>query len=122
VARSERGVWCEAGPFAFAAALASASEGEVSVGIRPEAIRLSTLASGWAGELRHPATVLLREDLGGEEILYLDVEGTPLTTVVRHDAGEDPGAERLSVTVDPRDLVLFAADGSRIGQGTSAHG
>jgi ABC-type sugar transport system ATPase subunit len=116
-------VWCETGPFSFTALLATTSMTDgAMVGIRPEAIRLSTLQSGSTEHLRHPATVLLREDLGGEEILYLDVDGTPLTTVVRHDAGEDPGAEWLSVTVDPRDLVLFTADGTRIGQGAFGNG
>ena len=72
--------------------------------------------------LRLPATVLLREDLGGEEILYLDIDGTAVTTVVRHDAGEDAGTDRMTVAIRPQDLVLFGADGARIGQGTRTHG
>jgi ABC-type sugar transport system ATPase subunit len=115
--------WCEAGPFSFPVTVAGSLDGgEIAVGLRPEAIHLGTSDGLGNGQLRLPATVLLREDLGGEEILYLDIGGTPLTTVVRHDAGEDPGAEQVAVTVDPRDLVLFATNGARIGQGTMTHG
>lgn len=123
VSARDGGNWCEAGPFAFPVTLAGSPDGgAIAVGLRPEAIHLGTRPGSSNGQLRLPATVLLREDLGGEEILYLDIGGTPLTTVVRHDAGEDPGAEELAVTVDPCDLVLFGADGARIGQGTMSDG
>lgn len=124
-ALTERGTgyWCEAGPFSFPASLTGAySGGAVEVGLRPEAIRIAGRPATSDGHLRLPATVLLREDLGGEEILYLEIEGIPLTTVVRHDAGEDPGAEELAITVDAHDLLLFAGDGARIGQGTTVDG
>jgi ABC-type sugar transport system ATPase subunit len=115
--------WCEAGALSFPVTLdRTTAERDVAVGLRPEAIHLGERHSSANGDLRLPATVLLREDLGGEEILYLDLSGIPVTTVVRHDAGEDAGTEQLLVTIDPHDLVLFTADGARIGQGTGAYG
>jgi ABC-type sugar transport system ATPase subunit len=117
------GAWCEAGALSFPVALDPTMEQrDVAVGLRPEAIHLGEPRSTSNGNLRLPATVLLREDLGGEEILYLDLSGNPVTTVVRHDAGEDAGTDQLVVTIDPHDLVLFTVDGARIGQGTGAHG
>ena len=115
--------WCDAGALSFPVTLSgSRQDGEVAVGLRPEAIHLGGGHAASDDDLRLPATVLLREDLGGEEILYLDIDGTAVTTVVRHDAGEDAGTDRVTVTIGPQDLVLFGEDGSRIGQGTRTHG
>ncbi len=123
ISERESGQWCNAGPLEFPVDLVERRDGvEIAVGLRPEAIRLSARTEPCNELLSLPATVLLREDLGGEEILYLEIGGIPFTTVVRHDSGEDPGAELLGVTIDPRDLLLFAADGSRIGQGMTTHG
>ena len=115
--------WCEAGALSFPVALTRQDQDtHVAVGLRPEAIHLGGGDGRNNGVLRLPATVLLREDLGGEEILYLDIGGTAVTTVVRHDAGDDAGAQQMTVTIAPQDLVLFGRDGARIGQGTGTHG
>jgi len=130
VSERDGGRWCEAGPFSFPVDLDPAWAGRtVTVGVRPESLALATASASVgapspngvaAGHARLLATarVLLREDLGGEEIVYLDVSGTPLTTVVRHD---DAGAgssgdvgESIAVSVDPRELLLFGPDGDRI--------
>jgi ABC-type sugar transport system ATPase subunit len=97
------------------------AEQAVTVGLRPEAIALDGSANGVTASLRLPARVLLREDLGGEEIVYLDVRGTPLTTVLRH--GADAGAipDETSISLDPRDLVVFDANGARLGRGLAAN-
>ncbi len=96
--------------------------GDVVVGLRPEHVRLSPGVGGngrsRAGDgVSMPAQVLLREDLGGEEIVYLGINGQSLTAVDRHQlpAGELPEA---TVTVDPADLLVFsAANGELIGHG-----
>jgi ABC-type sugar transport system ATPase subunit len=93
------------------------TEQAVRVGLRPEGIALDGKANGAAAVVRLPARVLLQEDLGGEEIVYLEVRGTPLTTVLRHDAYEGTIPEETTVAVDPRNLVVFGADGARIGRG-----
>lgn len=103
--------------------------GTVQVGLRPEAIALSRptiTASANTGTIELTATVLLREDLGGEEIVYLDCAGTALTSVVRHSgrpaderAVPDMG-EPVTLHIDPADLLIFSpTDGRRLGQGTN---
>lgn len=96
-----------------------AAGGEVVIGVRPEHIRIGENLG--AGFLQTTAKVLLREDLGGEEITYLDAAGTPLTTVIRSDDQEQQHVEIdqiVTIGVRPSDLVVFAA-GQRIGRGSS---
>ena len=91
--------------------------GAVEIGIRPEHIRIG--ANLGDGYLTTPARVLLREDLGGEEIIYLDAAGTPLATVIRSDDHDRQRVEidqMVTIGVRPQDMVIFA-DGRRIGRG-----
>ncbi|MEM7126377.1 MAG: ABC transporter ATP-binding protein [Chloroflexota bacterium] len=94
-----------------------AIDGEISIGIRPEHINLTTSIPD--NVLTSQAKVLLREDLGGEEIVYLDVDGTQLTTVLRSD---DQSQEHVEIDQDvtfwvrPDELVIFAG-GERVGVG-----
>jgi ABC-type sugar transport system ATPase subunit len=112
-------LWCVTGLFEFPVRAASTSmEGtEVQVAFRPESIGLESGVNPNGRRVHAPARILLREDLGGEEIVYLDANGTPLTTVVRQDAETIDSDDRTTISLDPKDLALFAADGSRIGQG-----
>ena len=130
ISERDGGRWCEAGPFSFPVNLGPEWTGRpVTVGVRPESLTLTaaggmtgggqSLNGAAAGNDRLHATghVLLREDLGGEEIVYLDVAGTPLTTVVRHDAAAGSGGDRsdtVAVSVDHRELLLFGEDGRRL--------
>jgi ABC-type sugar transport system ATPase subunit len=117
------GLRCLAGPFEFPVQLTEEhgaywDGAPVSVGIRPESILLD--GSGLdAGALRSSAQVLLREDLGGEEIVYLDARDTPLTTVIRHDVQSPAENDVTTIHLDPRRIFLFAVDGARIGQGAA---
>ena len=116
-------LWCEAGPFAFQASLQGEVQGgSVTVGLRPEAIELRADPDHNGDQFALPVRVTLREDLGAEEIVYLDVSGCRLLTIVRHDDERIGDAEEAILLVDPSDLVLYGRDGSRIGQGVSAHG
>ncbi len=99
--------------------------GAVAVGIRPEDLGIgatdgvgaSATNGRAAGYLRVPARVTLREDLGGEEIVYLDCGGTALTGVDRHHAHRAEFDEQTTLTIRSRDLMLFRATGERIGRG-----
>jgi ABC-type sugar transport system ATPase subunit len=118
------GLWCETAPLAFPVRLidgaGAAPDGEpVRVGIRPEAIAFAGHAAA-NGQLRLPARVLLREDLGGEEIIYLDVAGTALTTVVRHDTDTDLAADAATVALDPATILLYSPVGEWIGRGVGS--
>lgn len=91
--------------------------GDIAIGIRPEHINLATSVPD--GVLSGQAKVLLREDLGGEEIVYLDVNGTQLTTVLRSDDESQQHVEidqHVTFWVNPEDVVVFGG-GDRIGVG-----
>jgi ABC-type sugar transport system ATPase subunit len=83
---------------------------DVSVGIRPEHI---VIGPPPPGHLPFQAKVLLREDLGGEEIIYLDANGLQLTTVASAN-----DANGLQVVIDqmvtayaaPKDVAIFVHD------------
>ena len=117
-------VWCATDLFEFPMrSLAGGSEAmtetPVRVGIRPESIAVDGGSNHVGNSLRLPVRVLLREDLGGEEIVYLDARGTPLTTIVRHDAHPAAIPEETAISLDPADLVVFGPDGARIGEGAA---
>jgi hypothetical protein len=40
--------------------------------------------------------------------------------VLRHDAQAEPTSDQTTISLDPKDLALFAADGERVGQGATA--
>jgi ABC-type sugar transport system ATPase subunit len=91
----------------------------VTVGIRPEHI---VIGQPPTGTLSFRAKVLLREDLGGEEIVYLDANGQQLTTMLRsndtHIASTQPIDIDQTITayLHPQDAVVFG-DGKYVGRG-----
>ncbi len=88
---------------------------DIQIGIRPEHIRIGPPPGpGW---LTHHAKVLLREDLGGEEIVYLDADGLILTTVVRSDDQTQQHVDidqSVVASVQPHHMIVFQ-EGRRIG-------
>ena len=127
VERRDGGEWCRTALLEFPVEPdpgGAAPSGPVTVGLRPESLVIGDAggdgqASGAPSDrIRLAARVVLREDLGGEEIVYLDCNGTALTGVDRHHARGGHLDERTTVTIRPRDLLLFqAATGERIGRG-----
>lgn len=123
--RRDGETWCRTSLFACAADVsAEATASDVLIGIRPERLRLSH--RGWEGEgseaptLQFPATVMLREDLGGEDIVYLAADGVPLTMVDRDHFRGDDLDQQVLVSISPQQLAIFAAgSGERIGRGAS---
>ena len=86
----------------------------VAIGIRPEHINLAATAP--ANAIAGRAKVLLREDLGGEEIVYLDAEGRQLTTVLRSDDESQAHVnidQMVTYWMVPEDLVVYV-DGQRV--------
>jgi ABC-type sugar transport system ATPase subunit len=79
---------------------------DVTVGIRPGALRIE------AGGI--PAKVELIEDLGDTAVLDLDVAGMPLRARVTHGAVPREG-DTIAVTARPEDIHVFdAASGARL--------
>jgi ABC-type sugar transport system ATPase subunit len=117
--------WCTTSLFAFPVdvALASGSHSrDVIVGCRPERIHLSHAdgdPNGADGRtLQFPASVMLREDLGGEDIVDLAASGESLTLVDRDQRRGDDLDQAVVVSIFPHDLALFdAASGQRVGRG-----
>ena len=111
IARRDGAVICQTPLFSFPVALSDPmNERDVLVGVRPEHIRLSHRLGPIGDEgrpLHAPATVMLREDLGGEDIVYLSAGRVPLTMVDRdHDRGDDLDAQvdRLDLSSSPTPL------------------
>jgi ABC-type sugar transport system ATPase subunit len=116
-------LWCTTPLFAFLADVQSdRASTDVIVGFRPEQIRLSHAESESDGAdgraLQFSASVVLREDLGGEDIVYLAASGESLTMVDRdHHRGDDLD-QAVTVSIFPHNLALFdAATGERVGRG-----
>ncbi len=113
--------YCVTHLFETPVATAGAGDGPVSVGIRPEHLRVSAEPTSTghdpAAGVSIPAAIVLREDLGGEEIVYFEAGGLTLTAVDRHELPPgDFGAAQ--VTIQPANLALFhPTTGERIGGG-----
>jgi ABC-type sugar transport system ATPase subunit len=126
--RRDGELWCTTPLFAFLADVQfDRASTDVIVGFRPERIRLSHAGSELDGAdgraLQFSASVVLREDLGGEDIVYLAASGESLTMVDRdHHRGEDLD-QLVTISIFPHNLALFdAATGERIGRGARLPG
>ncbi|MCC2628291.1 MAG: putative transporter ATP-binding protein [Thermomicrobiales bacterium] len=121
--RRDGELWCTTPLFAFLADVEfDRASTDVIVGFRPERIRLSYAGSEPDGAdgraLQFSASLVLREDLGGEDIVYLAASGESLTMVDRdHHRGDDLD-QVVTVSIFPHNLALFdAATGERVGRG-----
>ncbi|MEN8040263.1 MAG: ABC transporter ATP-binding protein [Actinomycetota bacterium] len=86
---------------------------------RPEHIEILSNSNGRA--IQGDATVMLREDLGAEEIVYLESDGHHFTAVVRADAA-DLESLTLGATVRfgiPAESIVLFSGGHRSGQGSA---
>lgn len=115
-------LFCKTALFDFKVELAPGlvvDQGPTLVGVRPEHVLIGS--NGVADAQTCTAQVVLREDLGGEEIVYFDANGTALVTLVRHGATDHlpvQAGESVPLAIHPADLVLFAPDnGQRVGKG-----
>jgi ABC-type sugar transport system ATPase subunit len=89
--------------------------GDAYIGFRPENVCL--INENNETMLSLDCKVALREDLGGEEIVYLETKQGILTTVVRHE-GYDAVANSTRAYINPTNLFVFnEQDGERIGKG-----
>lgn len=109
----------ELGTFGVRLADSSRSFANVVAIVRPEHVLLQPPTS--RSVLSGTALVALREDLGAEEVIYLDTGGGELmTAILRADSANAAGielGETLEYSIEPSSLVLFA-NNARIGSGT----
>ena len=80
--------------------------------IRPEFIRMEPTSDDG---INLKARVLLNEDLGGEEIVYFDVDGTRLTATFRHDEFKPEWDidSHVQIFIAPSDICLFDKESGR---------
>jgi ABC-type sugar transport system ATPase subunit len=121
--RRDGELWCTTSLFAFLADVQfDRASTDVIVGFRPERIRLSHSrgeSDGADGQaLQFSASVVLREDLGGEDIVYLAASEESLTMVDRDHSRGDDLDQVVTVSIFPHNLAVFdAATGERVGRG-----
>ena len=104
-----------AGPLRFPAREPSLS-GPVTVGFRPEALH-----RGHGRGLEGVGRVTLVENLGGELVVYLDADHTPLVMSFPSGDGPEPAFDgRLPFSIDPADILLFDAATGALLPGSAA--
>ena len=87
---------------------------ELSLGLRPEDLRLGDLgAKPVPGDVALPAVVAHVEHLGGESYVYLDAAGQRLTVSVRGNSVPAAG-EAAAILFRSDDTHLFAASGEAL--------
>ncbi len=97
----------EAGPVHVAAQ--GLGEGtEVTAGLRPEHVRLLEGGSKAVSAVAREARVTLVENLGGEAVVYLEVDGHPLTAAMPLTGRAPPEIDQIvAINADPGDVLLF---------------
>jgi multiple sugar transport system ATP-binding protein len=92
---------------------ASITPGPMTLGVRPEHLTIAPTETGGI-----PGTVSLSEHLGGETMLYVDVEGAE-STIVKADglAGQRAG-DKVRIVVAPETVHLFDKAGKAIVNGS----
>jgi hypothetical protein len=94
----------------------SGEQKNIDIVIRPQDIIPGV--DGQDGLLTCQAEVMLRDDLGSEVIVYLDVEGISLITILSHEKDSLISEDVVTIGIQPSTVVLFAPDtGQRIGHG-----
>ena len=89
----------------------------VTVAVRPESIHK---ASGTATNCL-TADIYLREELGAEEIIYLNIQDSNLTMInPSSQNGHDDVGDQISIWIDTASIFVFEKDtGVRIGHGVN---
>jgi ABC-type sugar transport system ATPase subunit len=113
-------IWCTTTLFDFPVRLTgpAAAGQNVAVTIRPQDLIVNPEKINGSAEFR--AKIVLREDLGGELVIYLDANGLQMLSVIRHDDAQLLADENVNVAVMRNSIVLYAAEmGQSIGRGAA---
>lgn len=114
VTMNDSGAVCQVGMFEFPVRLLNGSSGgNVQVAVRPQNIRVNPVGNSL---LMHDAEITLVEDLGSELVVYLNVGGTAISSVVRQQDAEGLTEGAAKIGIDPSTFVVFQND-NRIGEG-----
>ena len=88
---------------------------DVTVAVRPESIQKALAGD----ENCLTADIYLREDLGAEEIIYLNIQNSNLTMVNQSSQnGHNDVGDQINIRIDAASFFVFEKDtGTRIGKG-----
>lgn len=117
----DRSVICKTELFEFtvnpdAGIIVKEEHRDVSIGIRPQAIKPGL--KGQKETLAVGARIILKEDLGGEFVVHLDVNGLRLLSFVRQDDLHLLSDDEITIGIPMEEIVIFSSeDGTRIGRG-----
>jgi ABC-type sugar transport system ATPase subunit len=99
----------------------------VWIGMRPEHLRVGPLPSHRSEDeaQRLAATIALREDLGAEQILYLEIGDEAMRSVARHEMDEHLKSDDVEIGVLPDECRVYhyeSQDFVSVGKRIKAHG
>jgi len=120
IIRKASEVWCQTNflefPIAVDAEVATVENPmDVTVAVRPESIQKIL----GRDEKCLTADIYLREDLGAEEIIYLNIQDSNLTMVnPSSQTGHNDVGDQISISMNTASIFVFEKDtGNRIGRG-----
>lgn len=89
---------------------------DVWVAVRPQDIKLNLEQT--SGQITQQAQIVLQEDLGGEQVVYLETNGLSLVSVIPYDDMQQVSNGQVTISIQPDTLILYhTKTGHRIGQG-----
>jgi len=89
--------------------------------IRPEHIKL--LENKNPLMINDTTNLILKEDLGGEEIINLNWHSKELRSVIGHDLGDRIIEKQVGIKIDPFDINIYSSEnGILLGKGVRNHG
>jgi multiple sugar transport system ATP-binding protein len=92
---------------------ASVAPGPVTLGVRPEHLTIGPADTGSI-----PGKVVLSEHLGGETMIYVDVEGTESTVVKADGLANQNAGDAVRIIVAPETVHLFDKNGQALVNGS----
>jgi len=120
--KKDEAVWCRTNFLEFPivmddAAATLESPRDVTVAVRPESIQKAFEEN----DKCLTASIYLREDLGAEEIIYLNIEDESVTTVnPSSQNGQYDVGDQIRISIDTASLFIFEKEtGARIGKGVT---
>jgi len=112
------GAVCQVGVFEFPVNLYNGmGDGDVLVALRPQDVVVNPTST--ANMLVIDSEINLVEDLGSELVVYMDVSGTPLSAVVRHEDAEGLTEGAAKIGVKESAFALYHQDGHKVGEGAN---
>jgi len=92
---------------------ATINPGPITLGVRPEHLTIAPTETGGI-----PGTVSLSEHLGGETMIYVDVEGGESAIVKADGLAPQRSGDKIRIAVAPETVHLFDKDGQALVNGS----